>query len=480
MAEETDFEKLLQKESTKPIDAAKAVATPSKVDAAGQLLSALHKDANTGIVNYQNGGSGVMVKNGTNVPFTLRELQGQVHVDIDAIPDGLNRSQLSGHQNAINALNKTLGAPELNIAKVEQLSGKPNGPRIPMPDNKVLELTGKLQAGQHETNQIIKAFATGDEGIIKHTLQAQEAARTPIGNELETLLNKPYGGPHNPAPISVDDGRSEFAKLLQGNPNKPAAGQASLGDSNIKSALEAGENSAGAAKGIAETAADGAKTASDLIPEEKLLTEAAEAAEKAGAKALGKTALKSLPIIGAGVVVADVASAAEDTYESAKSGNYHDAAIDAARTVSKAGFGIAGQAASPTVVGGLAVNAAGESVDYALQQLKSSGAKPNDIRVEAFKNEIHQTEASKGVPHAEAMAANPDLQKPVTAYGLMKHEVTKNGGLNEQNQQVLSHVEKNMSTLIEQDRVSEIKLPNVVEKITSAVDHTKAPELTPG
>ncbi len=254
--------------------------------------------------------------------------------------------------------------------------------------------------------------------------------------------------------------------------------QASYGEKHAKAAWEAGEN--GAVSGAAKEAVDTAKTAGNLVSEEKILIEAAEAAEKAGAKALGKTALKSIPIIGAGVVVADVASAAEDTYESAKSGNYHDAAIDAARTISKAGFGIAGQAASPTVVGGLAVNAAGESVDYALQQLKSSGAKPNDIRVEAFKNEIHQTEASKGTPHAETMAANPDLQQPITAYGLMKHEVTKNGGLNPQNQQVLSHVEKNMSTLIEQDRVSEIKLPNVVEKITSAVDHTKAPELTPG
>ena len=56
--------------------------------------------------------------------------------------------------------------------------------------------------------------------------------------------------------------------------------------------------------------------------------------------------------------------------------NYHDAAIDAARTVSKAGFGIAGQAASPPIVGGLAINATGESADIALQSLKSGKEAP--------------------------------------------------------------------------------------------------------
>ena len=194
--------------------------------------------------------------------------------------------------------------------------------------------------------------------------------------------------------------------------------QAGYGEKYTKAAWEAGDN--GAVSGAAKEAVDTAKVAGNLVSEEKILTEAAvEAAEKAGARALGKTLAKSVPLIGAGVVFADVASAAEDTYQSAKNGNYHDAAIDVTRMVSKAGFGIAGQAASPTIVGGLAINAAGESADIALQSLKSgkeaSSMNQNDIRTETFKNAIHNTEASKGELHAKALAENPDLQKPITA-----------------------------------------------------------------
>lgn len=259
--------------------------------------------------------------------------------------------------------------------------------------------------------------------------------------------------------------------------------QAGYGEKHAKAAWEAGEN--GAVSGAAKEAVDTAKAAGSLVSEEKILAEAAEAAaEKAGAKALGKTLAKSVPVIGAGLVFADVAGAAEDTYQSAKSGNYHDAAIDAARTVSKAGFGIAGQAASPTIVGGLAINAAGESADLALQSLKSGKdiphANPNEVRTKAFQDEIHKTEASKGDVHAKVLAENPDLHKPITAYGLLKQEVTKNGGLNEQNQRVLSNVEGNMSKLIQQDRLSEIKLPHIVEKISSSAEHMRAPELTRG
>ncbi len=169
---------------------------------------------------------------------------------------------------------------------------------------------------------------------------------------------------------------------------------------------------------------------------------------------------------------ADVASAAEDTYQSAKNGNYHDAAIDAARTVSKAGFGIAGQAASPTIVGGLAINAAGESADIALQSLKSgkeaSSVKQHYLRAETFKNAIHNTEASNSELHTKNLAENPDLQIPITAYRLIKQEVTKGVGLNERNQQVLSQVEGNMSNLIMENKISEIKLPSIIETQTAS------------
>ena len=93
--------------------------------------------------------------------------------------------------------------------------------------------------------------------------------------------------------------------------------QAGYSEKYTKAAWEAGEN--GAVSGAAKDAVDTAIVAGNLVSEEKILAEAAiEAAEKAGAKALGKTLAKSVPLIGASVVFADVASAAEDTYQSAK------------------------------------------------------------------------------------------------------------------------------------------------------------------
>jgi hypothetical protein len=256
--------------------------------------------------------------------------------------------------------------------------------------------------------------------------------------------------------------------------------QAGYGDKYTKAAWEAGEN--GAVSGAAKEAVDTAKLAGKLVSQEKILAEAAvELAEKAGARALGKTLAKSVPLIGAGVVFADVASAAEDTYESAKRGNYHDAAIDAARTVSKAGFGIAGQAASPTIVGGLAINAAGESADIALQSLKSgkeaASANPNDVRITTFKDAIHNTEASKGAQHAQSLANHPDLDVPITAYAIAKHNLTNDRVLSDHQKGVLSHVETHLSNFIQQNRIAEIKLPQVVETQTAQVE-TRQPEYT--
>lgn len=317
---------------------------------------------------------------------------------------------------------------------------------------------------QQAPNNTLKAVE-GSSRIITG-IEGPTMSRADIANRVVNTYDQKVG-------MSVLDGTLAEAKSV-------ALRQAEYGEKHVKAAWEAGES--GAVSGAAKEAVDTAKVAGSLVPEEKILAEAAmEAAEKAGAKALGKTLAKSVPLLGAGVVFADVASAAEDTYQSAKSGNYHDAAIDATRMVSKAGFGIAGQAASPTIVGGLAINAAGESADIALQSLKSekeaSSVNQNDVRTETFKNAIHNTEASKGELHAKTLAENPDLQKPITAYGLIKQEVTKDGGLNERNQQILSQVEGNMSNLIQEDRVSEIKLPSIIETRTATAEHT-APEHT--
>ncbi len=149
-------------------------------------------------------------------------------------------------------------------------------------------------------------------------------------------------------------------------------------DKHAKAAWEAGEH--GAVPEAAKDAVQAGKTSGQLIPEaavEKAAVDIAEdAAVMAGAKILGKTLAKSVPPVGIGMVVADVASAAEETYEDVKKGNLRDAGIDGARTVSKAVFGVAGQIATPTIVGGVAINAAGEGADIALQSMKN-GTQPN-------------------------------------------------------------------------------------------------------
>ena len=80
----------------------------------------------------------------------------------------------------------------------------------------------------------------------------------------------------------------------------------------------------------------------------------------------------------------------------------------------------------------------------------------------------HNTEASNSELHGKTLAENPDLQIPITAYRLIKQEVTKIGGLNERNQQILSQVEGNMSNLIMENKISEIKLPSIIETQTAS------------
>ena len=248
-----------------------------------------------------------------------------------------------------------------------------------------------------------------------------------------------------------------------------ATNQAYYGINYVEAAWEAGEN--GAVSGAAKEVVDAAKLAENLVPEAKVL---AEVTEKAAAKALGKTALKAIPLVGAAVIFADVANAADDTYQSVKSGNYSDAAIDAARTVSKTVFGIAGQAASPTIVGAFAINGVGESADYVLQKLKSgkeaAPVNQDEPRTKTFKDAIHNTKASKGTQHAEALANNPDLNTPITAYDITKFNLTggSNAPLNDQQKTVLGYVEGNLSNAIQQGRIDEIKLPNVVEQTAQA------------
>jgi len=388
-------------------------------------------------------------------------------------------------------------SPIVNTLKSVGISANPDGKSLATAQERLLTAMEESQKAAGHSGALLKA---SDLGTFAENLTGELPS-----SEIRKILTDSTGGKWGFEQASTDtlkavDGRSSVNGLgmsrveianrvvntydqkvgmsvLDGTlaETKSAALRHAEVEKYVKAAWEAGDN--GAVSGAAKEAVDTAKMAGNLVSEEKILAEAAvEAAEKAGARALGKTLAKSVPLIGAGVVFADVASAAEDTYESAKSGNYHDAAIDATRMISKAGFGIAGQAASPTIIGGLAINAVGESADIALQSLKSgkvaSSVNQNDVRTETFKNAIHNTEASKGELHAKTLAENPDLQKPITAYGLIRQEIAKDGGLNERNQLILSNVEGSMSKLIQEDRVSEIKLPSIIETRAATLGNT--------
>lgn len=218
MAEETDFDKLLSKEFT-PAKAetehAKPAATLSKIDATGQLLSGLHNSSQTGIINYEDGGHGIFVKNGTSLGFNLRESQGKVILSFDSIPDGLNRGQLGKYQDAINTLHKTIGVRELNVNDISNLSGKAYGQQTPITEAKVLELSEKLKSDQHQVSQIIKAFASGDDRVISHTLQSQQASNDTDGKKLlDELLAKQTETSADHAASLVAGEKNDFERLL--------------------------------------------------------------------------------------------------------------------------------------------------------------------------------------------------------------------------------------------------------------------------
>lgn len=218
MAEETDFEKLLSKEFTPAkteTNHTKPAAVLSKIDATGQLLSSLHNNSQAGVINYKDGGQGVIVKNGTSLGFNIRETQGKVILSFDSIPDGLSRPDLGKYQNAINALHKTIGMRELNINDISNLSGKPYGQQTPITEAKVLELSEKLKSDQHKVNQIIKAFASGDDRVITHTLQSQQATNDTGGKKLlDELLAKPSQTSLDHAASPMASEPNDFERLL--------------------------------------------------------------------------------------------------------------------------------------------------------------------------------------------------------------------------------------------------------------------------
>ena len=227
---DANFRQLLHKESparaTNPVADVGKIVPPSKTDATGQLLSELFKDNRTGIVNYQNGGKGILNHKGTRLGFALHEIQGQVQIALDAIPDGLSRGKLGDYRDMINALHKALGRPEVNISLVDQLSGKPLGHRIAVPESKVMELSGKLQADQHQINQIIGAFASGDDRVITNTLQSQQAmAQAESGSkDLNALLEGTFRPPEKPEV----DARHEFQQFVKGKPGNSQEGHAEV------------------------------------------------------------------------------------------------------------------------------------------------------------------------------------------------------------------------------------------------------------
>lgn len=232
MAQDEDFQKLLNKGFTPGANSPApdiAPATPplSKTDATGELLRQLHKDSSTGVVNYQNG-QGTITHKGTTLGFALRENQGQVQVALDPIPDGLTRGKLGDYRDTINTLHKTLGRPEVNITFVDQLSGRSYGHQIPVLESKVVELTEKLQTNQHQVNQIIGAFATGDQKIIQHTLMGQQAAATSGQAELNALLEKPFRPTEHGTSGEVAEGQKAFQDLLHSPVGKSQAGHADV------------------------------------------------------------------------------------------------------------------------------------------------------------------------------------------------------------------------------------------------------------
>lgn len=226
MAQDNEFDRLLAKEFTstaKEIDPTKSATTLSKVDATGQLLKSLHNNSQTGIINYADGGSGDFVKRNTTLGFNLREIQGKVILAFDPIPDGLSRGDLGRYQDAMNVLNKTLGERELNSNDVSQLSGKSFGKQVTISEKTVMELSEKLKADQHEVNQIVKAFISGDESQIKHTLMVQQAVADTSGSELlnDLLKKETKPNPHREQ-VTIDSGKSDFEKLMQNN-SEPSA-----------------------------------------------------------------------------------------------------------------------------------------------------------------------------------------------------------------------------------------------------------------
>ncbi len=218
MAEKTEFEELLAKEfkpaKTEP-DHTKPAPTLSKIDATGQLLSGLHNNSQTGIINYEDGGFGYVAKRNTTLGFNLQEIQGKVILAFDPIPDELSRGDLGKYQDTMNVLYKTLGERELNINDVSQLSGQSFGKRVTIPEKTVVELSEKLNTNQHEVNQIIKAFASGDERQIKDTLMVQQASNDTEGKKLlDELLAKQTETSADHAASLVAGEKNDFERLL--------------------------------------------------------------------------------------------------------------------------------------------------------------------------------------------------------------------------------------------------------------------------
>jgi hypothetical protein len=197
-----------------------------------------------------------------------------------------------------------------------------------------------------------------------------------------------------------------------------------------------------------------------------------EAAAKTAAKTAGKILGKAIPLVGIGVVVADVLGAGKDAYASTMDGNYKNAGIDAVRTASKAVFGTGAQLGSVTIVGGVAIAGAGEGVDYWLQSQKSgrdiSGSPDNEKMLAAFKNAIHNADTSKDEQHNQFLKEHPDLQKAIAGYGVIKNDLTRNGQLSPGNQQAMFIVEENMSGFIRTGKLSEIKFARAAETLVAS------------
>lgn len=311
-------------------------------------------------------------------------------------------------------------------------------------------------------------FEQAADGTIKATGSSSRLSGVDMPSiSRETIANRVASKFDSTVGMNVLEGTLEETRNV-------ALRQAGFGEKYVTAAWSPGES--GALSRAAHEAVDAGKTAGHLVAEEKILAEAAtEAAEKVGAKALGKTLAKAIPLVGAGVVISDVAGATEDTVDSIKKGHLMDAGIDGVRTVSKAAFGVAGQLASPTIAGGIAVAGVGEGVDLALQSLKSeqgASGSAKELLTETFRNAIHHPDAAPDERHANTLKAYPDLQKAIIAYGLIKEELNKDGHLNPQDHKVLGQIEENVSKLIREDKLSEIKLPQINETRSVTQDHT--------